>query len=74
MASIRDIAKEAGVSPATVSRVLNQDKKFSVRSTTRQRVMEVVRKLHYDPREHHEMVQSLPPSRSGNNCVVFINQ
>lgn len=60
MASIRDIAKEAGVSPATVSRVLNQDKKFSVRSTTRQRVMEVVRKLHYDPREHHEMVQSLP--------------
>lgn len=60
MASIRNIAREAGVSPATVSRVLNQDKKFSVRSSTRERVMEVVRKLHYDPREHREMVQSIP--------------
>ncbi|WP_295731463.1 LacI family DNA-binding transcriptional regulator [uncultured Limosilactobacillus sp.] len=60
MASIRDIAKEAGVSPATVSRVLSQDKKFSVRSSTRKRVMEVVNKLHYDPREHRDMVQPIP--------------
>lgn len=57
MASIRNIAKEAGVSPATVSRVLNQDKRFSVRPDTRERVMQVVKKLHYDPREHREQFQ-----------------
>lgn len=50
MASIRDVAREAGVSPATVSRIINHDQHFAVKNSTRRKVMEVVRKLHYDPR------------------------
>ena len=47
MATISDIAKAAGVSIATVSRVLS--KPDVVKSATRQRVMEVVDKMGYQP-------------------------
>ncbi|MBU5366382.1 MAG: LacI family DNA-binding transcriptional regulator [Enterococcus viikkiensis] len=47
MATIRDIAKQAGVSPATVSRVLNYDQELSVAQETRQRIFEVAEKLNY---------------------------
>ncbi|MDT2827742.1 LacI family DNA-binding transcriptional regulator [Enterococcus viikkiensis] len=47
MATIRDIAKKAGVSPATVSRVLNYDPELSVAQETRQRIFEVAEKLNY---------------------------
>ena len=47
MATIRDVAKEAGVSIATVSRVLSGDPSFNVKPATRDRVMDAVRKLEY---------------------------
>lgn len=47
MATIRDIAKLAGVSPATVSRVLNYDQELSVAQETKQRIFEVAEKLNY---------------------------
>ncbi|MEG2645354.1 MAG: LacI family DNA-binding transcriptional regulator, partial [Enterococcus sp.] len=47
MATIRDIAKQAGVSPATVSRVLNYDQELSVAQETRQRIFEVAEELNY---------------------------
>ena len=47
MATIRDIAKQAGVSPATVSRVLNYDQELSVAQETKQRIFEVAEKLNY---------------------------
>lgn len=50
MTSIREIARKAGVSPATVSRVLSQDKTFSIKDSTRKKVLEVANNLHYDPR------------------------
>ncbi|MBN1284356.1 MAG: LacI family DNA-binding transcriptional regulator [Anaerolineae bacterium] len=47
MATIKDVAKVAGVSTATVSYVLNNS--FPVSETTRQRVLEAARKLGYRP-------------------------
>lgn len=47
MASIRDIAREAGVSPGTVSRVLNDDKTLSVATETRNRILKISEQLKY---------------------------
>lgn len=47
MATIKDIATEAGVSSATVSRVLNHDKTLSVSSAKRKKIFEVAEKLSY---------------------------
>ena len=45
--NIYDIAKEAGVSPATVSRVINGNK--NVREETRRKVLEVIKENNYAP-------------------------
>ncbi|WP_163539984.1 LacI family DNA-binding transcriptional regulator [Gracilibacillus sp. YIM 98692] len=47
MATIKDIAAQSKVSPATVSRVLNHDETLSVSEETRQRVMEAAQRLNY---------------------------
>lgn len=47
MATIKDIAEKAGVSPAAVSRILNNDATLSVSVETKQRVWEVAEELHY---------------------------
>lgn len=48
MATIRQVAKEAGVSIATVSRVLSADPGFTVKSETRDKILAAVRKLNYE--------------------------
>lgn len=47
MATIKDIAQAAGVSSATVSRVLNQDTSLSVSKKTRQKILQTAEELHY---------------------------
>lgn len=47
MATIKDIAKGAGVSIATVSRVLNLDETLNVSEETRKKVMEIAEELNY---------------------------
>ncbi len=47
MATIRDIAKKAGVSPATVSRVLNNDLTLSVTDETRIKIIKTADALNY---------------------------
>ena len=48
MANIRQVAAMAGVSPATVSRVLSGDPDFSVREETRRKINQAVAKLQYE--------------------------
>lgn len=47
MATIKDIAEKAGVSPATVSRVLNYDDRLSVGKDTKKRIFETAELLNY---------------------------
>ncbi|RSK29019.1 LacI family DNA-binding transcriptional regulator [Bacillus sp. HMF5848] len=47
MATIKDIAEQAGVSITTVSRVLNYDESLSVTDETRKRIIEVAQRLNY---------------------------
>ncbi len=55
----KDIAEKAGVSPATVSRVLNRDP--NVGAKTRERILEIARELNFMPR-----------SNAANNCFGIL--
>ena len=49
MSSIRDVARLAGVSPATVSRILNKQMDYNTSPETRERVLRAVTELNYKP-------------------------
>src|SRR5699024_10446816 len=59
MVRIKDIAKHAHVSSATVSRVLNKDKTLSVSDDTRQKVLQIAREFNYKTyQERHSKNQT----------------
>ncbi|MCM3588153.1 LacI family DNA-binding transcriptional regulator [Mesobacillus maritimus] len=62
MATIKDIAEKAGVSIATVSRVLNYDSTLSVGDETKKKIFEVAEALSYKKR----------PSKKANSARVGI--
>ena len=61
-----DVAKEAGVSQATVSYVLNNDPRQTIPDETRAKVMEAARKLDYQP---SAPARSL---RTGKSKIVLV--
>ena len=65
MASIRDVAKIAGVGLGTVSRVINQSS--SVNEETRQKVLKVIEELGYVP---NELARNM--SKQKTNIIAFI--
>ena len=58
MSTIRDVAKHAGVSIATVSRILNNDEYFGVTKETKQKVLEAVKELNYKKKIRKEKIHS----------------
>lgn len=58
MATIKDIAVSAGVSSATVSRILNNDNTLNVSPETRQKVLDTAHSLNYKKKSR------LPANRS----------
>ncbi|SES82399.1 LacI family DNA-binding transcriptional regulator [Anaerobranca gottschalkii] len=68
MATIKDIAKKAGVSPSTVSRVLNNDPSLNVTLETKRRIMEIAEELQYT-----KMVKS-PLQKKYGKPVIGIYQ
>ena len=65
-ATIRDVAREAGVSVATVSRVLNGT--APVADDTRRRILDAARQLRYQP---HAAARSLSLRRTNALGVVL---
>lgn len=68
MVTLKEIARIAGVSPATVSRVLNQDPTLSVMEDTRQRVLRTAQELGYQTVQQryqaaHPQEEPEPPIR-----------
>ena len=47
MTTIKDIAKHVGVSPATVSRVLNNDQSITVKEETRSKIFTIAKEMGY---------------------------
>lgn len=57
MATIRDVAKKASVSPATVSRVLNADPALSILPETREQVLLAAKELDYSLTKNKKKVR-----------------
>ncbi len=70
MATITTIAREAGVSPAVVSRIVNCDASLRVSRATRERVEKIIQKLDYSP---HAAARSLRSAKSGMLALVMHN-
>lgn len=49
LATLKDVAKLAGVDPSVVSRVINKDKAIKLKPETRQRILDAVNQLNYRP-------------------------
>lgn len=52
MATLKDIASEAGVSISTVSRVLNQDENFNTTPETKKKILQIAQDFEYIKVEH----------------------
>lgn len=72
MVTLKDIANEANVSTATVSRILNQDKSLSVSDDTRERIMMIARNLGYKPlRKREPKKQDAKLKQTYNIGIIF---
>jgi LacI family transcriptional regulator len=78
MSTIRDIAKFANVSTATVSRVLNNDTTYKMTDETRARVWEAVTQLNY---KHNKTTKTAAASSDGKaagpikiGCVLSVTK
>ena len=58
MASIRDVAKYAGVSITTVSRIINNDQSFNITKETKDKVYEAIAELKYNIPDSYKSTKS----------------
>ena len=77
MSTIRDVARLAGVSTATVSRIINNDTKYKITDATRNRVLEAIRTLDYQlpqnpPKRRKDPSPAHGPFRIG--CVLSVTR
>ncbi|WP_417091054.1 LacI family DNA-binding transcriptional regulator, partial [Marvinbryantia sp.] len=65
MATLKDVAREAGLTVGTVSRVLNN--RGYISGQTREKVYDVMKRLNYQP---NEMARSLSKQKSNTIGVI----
>lgn len=72
MANIREVARLAQVSPATVSRILNDNQVYKTTDETRQRVLRAVAELGYQPLVRRQAASRVAPadSRFDVGCLL----
>lgn len=73
MATIKDIAREANVSTATVSRILNDDQSLSVAEDTRKRVLEAADLLNYKPSRRRNPKNRKIEQNEGYNIGLILS-
>ena len=66
MVTIKDIAHQAQVSPATVSRVLKGDSRLAVSQETRERIQNLAQELGYTK----HLKKQLPQEKKGTIGIV----
>ena len=71
MATLKDIAKLADVSIATVSRVLNQDENLSVTEETRHRILTAADEIGYTK---HQKIGNFKKEKIKNNVNISIKK
>ncbi|ADU29371.1 LacI family DNA-binding transcriptional regulator [Evansella cellulosilytica] len=74
MVTINDIAKAAKVSTATVSRVLNNDKKMSVSTETRERILDISTKLGYVPIRKRKSPRIIQTMKKNIGILMYCSQ
>ena len=77
MSTIRDVAKLANVSTATVSRVLNNDTKYKITEETRNRVLNAIAALDYSLPAHppkHKQEEPLPQTQFKVGVVLSVTK
>lgn len=76
MATLKDVAALAGVSQATVSRLLNQDPALSLPEETRQNILKAAAKLKYEKKPVKADIKRKLESCNGipliPNCRILI--
>ena len=72
MANIRDVARRANVSPATVSRILNDNQVYKTTDETRERVLRAVTELGYQAPVRKRPRASAKPETSAFSVGVLL--
>ncbi|WP_410512826.1 LacI family DNA-binding transcriptional regulator [Paenibacillus sp. BR2-3] len=73
MATLKDIAIKANVSPATVSRVLNNDATLSVSEGTRERIFQIAELMRYKPNRVKRLKQESDLSSKQVGLLIWIS-
>lgn len=73
MATIKEIAEHAGVSPATVSRVLNNDPYITVKEETREKIVKAAKELGYRTAfERRAAEQGILDKKPPNEIILIL--
>ena len=73
MVTIKGIAKHVGVSPATVSRVLNHDPSITVKEATREKIFQAAKELGYRTvYERRALEQELTDSEQAEEIILIV--